>query len=152
MSKSKFVYVTYIRTTPEKLWDALTKNEFIKLYWAGSQQRSEWRVGSSWEALDPKGNVWDHGEILEYDRPNKLVLTWKHTHFKEFEAEGFSRLTYQLEPTKGAIKFTLTHEIDVENSKLIEGVSSGWPHILASLKSLLETGKALEEEMTEWPE
>lgn len=152
MGNSKFVYVTFIRTTPEKLWDALTRNEFIKLYWAGSQQRSEWRVGSPWEALDPKGNVWDQGEIIEYDHPRKLVLTWRHEHFPEFTVEGYSRLTYLLEQERGAVKFTLTHEIDIENSKLIDGVSGGWPHILASLKSLLETGEALEETMTEWPE
>jgi uncharacterized protein YndB with AHSA1/START domain len=144
------VYVTYIRTTAEKLWDALTKPEFTKLYWAGTSQESEWKVGSSWKALTPDGREWDTGEILEVDHPRRLVLTWQNQHFPEMKAEGHTRLTYELEPAKGAIKLTLTHESDVENAKLIDAVSQGWPAVLASLKSLLETGESLEE-TREWP-
>jgi uncharacterized protein YndB with AHSA1/START domain len=150
MSNSKFVYVTYIRTTPEKLWEALTNPEFIRQYWFGARQESEWRVGSSWKAFAPDGEMWDSGEILQVDRPRRLVLSWLHEHFPDMHAEGSSRLTYDLEPTGTMVKFTLTHEIDVVGSKLIEGVSNGWPMILASLKSLLETGQPLEETKT-WP-
>jgi uncharacterized protein YndB with AHSA1/START domain len=151
MSGTQFVYVIYIRTTAEKLWDALTKPEFTREYWAGTTQQSEWKKGSSWQALTPDGRVWDTGEIVEIDRPRRLVLTWRNEHFPEMRAEGFTRLTYRLEPSGDAIKLTLIHEIDVEQSKLIGAVSQGWPMVLASLKSFLETGAPLEESR-KWPE
>jgi uncharacterized protein YndB with AHSA1/START domain len=150
MSGSKSVYVICIRTTPEKLWDALTKPEFTRQYWAGTRQESDWTVGSSWKALTPDGRVWDTGEILEADRPRRLVLTWRNEHWPEMRAEGFTRLTYELEPIQDTVKLTLTHEIDVERSKLMEALSNGWPSVLCSLKSFLETGEPLA--MTkEWP-
>ncbi len=151
MSGTQFVYVIYIRITAEKLWDALTKPEFTREYWAGTTQQSEWKKGSSWQALTPDGRVWDTGEIVEIDRPRRLVLTWRNEHFPEMRAEGFTRLTYRLEPSGDAIKLTLIHEIDVEQSKLIGAVSQGWPMVLASLKSFLETGAPLEESR-KWPE
>jgi uncharacterized protein YndB with AHSA1/START domain len=150
MAESKFVYVTYIRTTPEKLWDALTKPEFTRRYWAGTTQKSDWTVGSSWTAFTPDGRAWDTGEILEVDKPRRLVLTWRNEHFPEMRAEGFTRLTYDLEPVQGAVKLTLTHEIGVENSKIITALGNGWPAVLSSLKSLLETGESLEH-TREWP-
>ena len=151
MSGTRFVYVIYIRTTAEKLWDALTRPEFTRDYWAGTTQQSEWKKGASWKALTPDGRVWDTGEILEVDRPHRLVLTWRNEHFPEMRAEGFTRLTYLIEPDGDTVKLTLTHEIDINGSKLIEAVSSGWPAILASLKSLLETGVSLEA-TRKWPE
>jgi len=153
MAKSQFVYVTYIRTTPEKLWEALIKPEFTKIYWAGTYQKSEWKKGSRWEVYTPDGRLWDDGEIIETDYPRKLVLTWRKVagNFPEMRAEGYTRLTYELEPLNDAIKLTLTHESDVENSKLIGAVSQGWPMVLASLKSLLETGAPIEDS-TKWPE
>jgi len=151
MSGTKFVYVTYIRTTREKLWEALTKPEFTTRYWAGTSQKSDWKVGSSWGAYTPDGRLWDTGEILAADYPSKLVLTWRNEHFPEMKAEGFTRLTYELEPFEDAIKLTLTPEIEVENSKIIGAVGQGWPAVLASLKSLLETGSPLIA-TTKWPE
>ena len=151
MSGTRFIYVIYIRTSAEKLWDALTRPEFTREYWAGTTQLSDWKKGSSWQALTPDGRVWDTGEILEIDRPRRLVLTWRNEHFPEMHEEGFTRLTYQLEPAGDAIKLTLIHEIDVEQSKLIGAVSQGWPMVLASLKSFLETGAPLEESR-KWPE
>ena len=97
-AKPKFVYVTYIRTTPEKLWQA----------------------------------------------HRRLVLSWRNEFKPELREEGYSRLTYLLEPQGDMVKLTLTHEIDRPGSKFIEAVSNGWPAILASLKSLLETGESLE--------
>jgi len=151
MSGTRFVYVTYIRTTAEKLFDALTLPEFTQQYWAGTSQQSEWRKGASWKALTPDGRVWDTGEILEIDRPRRLVLTWRNEHFPEMRAEGFTRLTYQLEPSGEAIKLTLVHEIDVEESKIVAALSQGWPMVLASLKTFLETGTPIEESR-KWPE
>jgi uncharacterized protein YndB with AHSA1/START domain len=144
MAESKFVYVTYIRTTAEKLWDALTLPEFTRAYWAQTTQHSNWTAGSNWEIRVPDGRVWDTGEILETDRPRHLVLTWRNEHFPEMKAEGFARLTYAIEPFgEDAVKLTLTHEIDIPGSKVIAAVSNGWPQVLASLKSLLETGEPL---------
>ena len=149
---SRFHYVTYIRTHPEQLWEALTKPEFTRQYWASTVQESDWIVGASWRSMIPDGRVGDSGEIVEVDYPRRLVLTWRNEFIPEMKEEGHSRLTYELEPTPPAtVKLTLTHEMDRENSQLIEGVSQGWPHILSSLKSLLETGRPLEE-TRDWPE
>lgn len=151
MSGSKFVYVTYIRTTPEKLWRALIEPEFTKQYWAGTWQESDWKVGSDWKIMIPDGRVGDSGKILEFDPPRRFVVTWRNEFMPELKAEGHSTCTYELEPAGTAVKLTLTHEIDVPKSKVIDGVSNGWPHLLASLKSLLETGESLVESRT-WPE
>lgn len=148
---TKFVYVTYIRSTPEKIWDALTKPEFTRRYWAETTQKSDWTPGASWAAYTPDGRLWDKGEILLAERPKKLVLTWQNQHFPEMKAEGFTRLTYELAPEGDAVKLTLTHEIDREDSKIIGATSQGWPMVLASLKSLLETGTPLSAS-TKWPE
>lgn len=148
---SKFVYVTYIRTTPEKLWDALLKPEFTKQYWAGTWQESSWEKGSSWKIMIPDGRVADSGEIVEIDKPKRLVLKWRNEFMPELKAEGYSRCVFELEASGEAVKLTITHEIDRDGSKLIDGVSSGWPHILASLKSLLETGESLDA-TRHWPE
>ena len=143
MAGSRFVYVTFIRTTPEKLWAALTQPEFTRTYWCGTHQESDWTPGASWSSFAPDGRLIDEGEILEADRPRRLVLTWRDHLFPQMHAEGYSRLTYELEPTGDTVKLTLTHEMDIPESTLIDGVSKGWPGILASLKSLLETGEPL---------
>jgi uncharacterized protein YndB with AHSA1/START domain len=139
----KFVYVTYIRTTPEQLWEALTKPEFTRTYWFGVRHESDWAVGSSWRLMIPDGRIGDAGEIVEIDRPRRLVLSWRNEFRPELKAEGYSRATFELEQVDNSVKLTVIHEIDRRGSKFIEAVSGGWPHILASLKSLLETGAAL---------
>lgn len=151
MSGSRFVYVTYIRTTPEKLFQALTQPEFTRQYWCETTQDCQWQKGASWKIITPDGRVADSGEVLEYDPPRRLVVSWRNEFRPELKPEGYSRLTYELEPLGDTVKLTLTHEIDVPGSKLIEAVSGGWPAILASLKSLLETGDALEQ-TKKWPE
>jgi uncharacterized protein YndB with AHSA1/START domain len=151
MADSRFVYVTYIRTTPEKLWQALLDPEFTRKYWCETWQDCEWKVGASWQVFAPDGRVADSGEILDIEPHRKLVLTWRNQFKPELHEEGFSRLTYELEKVGDSVKLTLVHEMDRPNSKLIEAVSGGWPHILASLKSLLETGEPLEE-TRRWPE
>ena len=151
MADSRFVYVTYIRTTPEKLWQALIDPEFTRRYWAETCQESEWKPGASWRILAPDGRVADAGEVVEFTPPRRLVVTWQNQLFPELREEGHSRLTYDLEEKGDSVKLTLTHEIARPGSKLIEAVSGGWPQILASLKSLLETGESLE--LTRrWPE
>lgn len=151
MTGSRFIYVTYIRTTPEKLWAALIEPEFTKQYWAGTYQVSDWKVGADWKIMIPDGRIGDSGKVLEFDPPRRLVVSWRNEFMPDLKAEGYSTCTYQLEPAGSAVKLTLTHEIPVANSKMIGGVSEGWPHLLASLKSLLETGESLLESRT-WPE
>jgi uncharacterized protein YndB with AHSA1/START domain len=150
MKKDQFVYVTYIRTTPEKLWKALIEPEFTRKFWHDTTQESEWKPGAPWKILTPDGRVADSGEVIEIEPRRRLVLKWRHELGPELKAEGYSRLTYQLEKEGKSVKLTIIHEIEKEGSKFIEAVSSGWPHILASLKSLLETGESLEE-TREWP-
>lgn len=148
---SRFVYVTLIRTTPEKLWDALRKPEFTRQYWASTWQDSDWTVGAAWRSMIPDGRIADSGRIVEYDPPRRLVLTWRNEFIPEMKAEGHSTLTYELTPQGSAVKLVLTHEMAAPNSRLIGAVSEGWPEILASLKSLLETGTAIAE-TGQWPE
>jgi len=150
-SKPKFVYVTYIRTTADKLWRALIEPEFTKQYWAGTWQESDWKPGSSWRIMIPDGRVADAGEVLEIQPHKRLVLTWRNEFLPELREDGFSRLTYELEQQGDMVKLTLTHQSETPGSKLIEKVSQGWPAILASLKSLLETGEPLEA-TRKWPE
>jgi len=150
MQTDQFVYVTYIRTTPEKLWKALIEPEFTRQFWCNTTQESEWKPGATWKILMPDGAVADSGEIVEIDPHRRLVLKWRNEFRPELKAEGYSRLTYQLEPEGKSVKLTVIHEMEKEGSKFIEAVSSGWPHILASLKSLLETGESLEE-TRQWP-
>ena len=150
MANSSFVYVTYIRTTPEKLWQALIDPEFTRRYWCATWTESEWKAGASWQMMIPDGRVGDSGQIVEIDPPRRLVLTWRNEFKPELRAEGYSRLTYELEKVGASVKLTIIHEIDRPDSKLIGAVSNGWPHILSSLKSLLETGEALEE-TRQWP-
>lgn len=149
--KSSFVYVTYIRTTPEKLWRALTEPEFTRQYWAGTFQESDWKKGAAWRLMIPDGRLGDHGEVLEIEPYRRLVLSWQNEFMPELKAEGFSRLTHLLEQQGDMVKLTVTHEIDRPGSKLIEAVSGGWPMILASMKSLLETGESLAA-TRDWPE
>jgi uncharacterized protein YndB with AHSA1/START domain len=143
MARSTFVYVTYIRTTPEKLWSALTDAEYMKQYWFGMRCESQWKPGSSWQLVSGEGEVLDAGEIVEADPPRRLVIRWKHQKRPELRQEGESLCTMELEPIDTAVKLTITHSMEREPSKLIGAVSGGWPKILSNLKSLLETGSTV---------
>ncbi len=151
MADSRFVYVTYIRTTPEKLWQALIDPEFTRQFWCETWQDCEWTPGAPWRLMIPDGRVADSGEILEIETGRRLVLRWRNEFIPEMRADGDSRLIYEIERQGESVKLTLIHEIDKPGSKLIEAVSQGWPHILASLKSLLETGESLVE-TRRWPQ
>ncbi len=141
MARSMFVYVIYIRTTPERLWSALTTDaEFMKQYWFGTHCKSQWTAGSPWKMVSSSGLILDAGEIVESEPLRRLVIRWRHQNKPELLAEGDSRCTMVLEPLGTAVKLAITHTIEREPSKLIEAVSGGWPKILSNLKSLLETG------------
>jgi uncharacterized protein YndB with AHSA1/START domain len=149
MRKPAFIHVIHIRTSIERLWDALTQPEFTRQYWYETHQQSGWTKGSAWQLLAPDGRIVDGGEILEIDKPRRLAVSWR-KEIGELRAEGYSRATFDLETVGDTVKLTVTHDSDVAGSKLIEGVSKGWPAILSSLKSLLETGTPLEE-TRRWP-
>jgi uncharacterized protein YndB with AHSA1/START domain len=142
-AKSSFVYVTYIRTTPERLWSALISREFSQQYWRGAHPEAEWRVGGSWKLVFPDGRAADSGEIVTFEPNRKLAIRWRNELRPELKDEGWSLCTMEIEPTEGVVKFTVTHSIERAESKLIEAVSGGWPQILSNLKSLLETGSVV---------
>src|SRR5215813_7198136 len=142
MSKPQFVYVTYIETTLEKLWEALTSSEFTRQYWFGAEVRSDWKVGSPF-ALVMDGTTTDSGEILEADPPRRLSYSFKHQMYEELRKEPISKVVFILEPFGTVVKLTVLHEGFTEGSKFLGAISKGWPAILSGLKSLLETGKVL---------
>ncbi|MBS0376265.1 MAG: SRPBCC family protein [Proteobacteria bacterium] len=146
MARSTYVYVAYIRTTPERLWQALTDPAFMRQYWFGMHGESDWTAGAPWRLVSGQGQVFDAGEIIEADPPRRLVIRWQHQNRPELKAEGASRCTMELEPSGTAVKLAITHTIECEPSKFIEAVSGGWPKVISNLKSLLETGQVAIEE------
>jgi uncharacterized protein YndB with AHSA1/START domain len=139
--KPEFVYVTYIETTPDKLWQALTDRAFTRRYWFDTEVQSDWKVGSPF-ALVMEGKITDTGTILEAERPRRLSYTFKHELFEVLRKEPATKVVFTVEPYDNLVKLTVTHEGFVEGSKLLGSISKGWPAILSGLKSLLETGKA----------
>jgi uncharacterized protein YndB with AHSA1/START domain len=147
MARSTYVYVTYIRTTPERLWSALTEDAaFMKQYWFGVHAQSEWTPGASWKLVGTEGAILDAGSIVEAQPPRRLVIRWRHQNKPELNAEGDSLCTMELEPIGSAVKLSITHAIERSPSQLIGAVSGGWPKVLSNLKSLLETGSIVLED------
>jgi len=141
---SRFGYEIYIRTTPAKLWQAFIDPEMTRQYWCETWQDCQWKPGSPWRLMIPDGRVGDAGEIIEIEPYKRVVLTWRNEFIPEMREEGFSRCTCELEQQDGAVKLSITHEMDRPDSKLIAAIATGWPPIMSSLKSLLETGESLE--------
>jgi uncharacterized protein YndB with AHSA1/START domain len=140
---SSFVYVTYIRTTPGRLWSALTSQEFAQQYWRGAYPLADWRVGGSWKLVFPDGRAADAGEIVAFDPGKRLSIRWRNEFKPELKAEGWSLCTMEIELVDEAVKLIVTHSMEREGSKFIDAVSSGWPQVLSNLKSLLETGSVV---------
>jgi uncharacterized protein YndB with AHSA1/START domain len=149
-----FVYATYIRTTPEKLWEALTSGDFSEKYWMGFRIEAELKAGGRIRIRAPKGTeekYGDHaGEVLVCDPPRRLTYTWNVKDKPELAAkrDGLSRVTYELTPMGPQVKLRVIHENllpeDVETDpNTFRGVNNGWPAVMSSLKSLLETGEAI---------
>ena len=150
MAESQFVYVTYIRTTPARLWQALIEPEFTRQFWIATTQESDWKPGSPWRLMAPDGRILDSGEVIEVEPPKRLVLKWRHHLHPEMAGDGDSIMTYEIEKKEDSVKLTVTHVNGVTGSRFIKGVSNGWPQILSSLKILLETGESLESTRV-WP-
>jgi len=146
MSEPRFVYVTYIRTTREQLWEALTAPEFSRQYWWGREVQSDFAEGSPIRYTYDDGAELDiEGTVLAADPPERLSYTFADPGYRERD-ERPSRVTFLIEEAKdfdGVVKLTVTHDDFAPGSPSPEGVSDGWPDILASLKTLLETGRPL---------
>jgi uncharacterized protein YndB with AHSA1/START domain len=143
MPKPEFVYVTYIETTPEKLWQALTDGDFTERYWFGARLKSDWKVGSAFEMVRSDGTVSDAGKVVEVDPPRRLAYTFVNLSDK-YKNEFPALATFVLEPYGKLVKLTLTHEGFSEGGLMLAGISKGWPAILSGLKSMLETGQPLQ--------
>jgi uncharacterized protein YndB with AHSA1/START domain len=143
MSKPKFVYVTFIRATPEKVWEAITRADLTEKYWFGYRVSAEGKPGDRITAMSPAGQKAHDDPILESDPPRRLVYGWKPL-YKDVPNERASRVTFELKSIKGQTRLTVTHDDFDEGSRIFEMISSGWPAVLSSLKSFLETGQGLE--------
>jgi uncharacterized protein YndB with AHSA1/START domain len=141
MSKPEFVYTTYIETTVEQLWHSLTNNDFHDRYWFGHRATSDWKVGSSY-TFTKQGKPSVEGKVLISDPLKQLAYTWNLCS-TDARKERASRVTFDLEPRGTTVKLTVTHDNLDEGGKTLRDISSGWPMVIASLKSLLETGHAL---------
>jgi len=141
MIKPEFVYTTYIETTADKLWHALTDGDFTARYWFGHRVASDWKVGSTYR-FAKQGNPSIEGKVLESDPPRRLVYTWDPCS-EEAKRERTSRVTFDLEARGNIVKLTVTHDNLDEGGKTYRDISGGWPMVIASLKSMLETGRPL---------
>jgi uncharacterized protein YndB with AHSA1/START domain len=142
MNKPDLVYTTYIKTTPEKLWAALTNPEFTRQYWGNNVNRSDWRPGSRWNHVDgaDSSDIMVTGEVLESIPPKRLVLTWA----SPADLADVSRVTFEIEPVADLVRLNVVHGYFTPGSVMAGRVVQGWPLVLASLKSLLETGAAID--------
>lgn len=143
MDKPKFVHVTYIATTPEKLWAALTRGELTKQYWYDRRIESDWQVGSPVKFYDGDSNVLtDSGVVLESDPPRRLIYTFRNEFNAEARQQGYSRVSFTIEPHEGMVKLTLIHD-ELPDEQAVIGYREGWAPILSSLKTFLESGKPM---------
>jgi len=141
--RPSFVYATYITTTPERLWEALTSGDFTRRYWFGQRIESEWRVGAPVRLVAEDGSLTVSGEVLEADAPRRLAYSFRAEGSAESRSEGHSHVSMEIEPLGSAVKLTVVHDGFKAGSRVLTGISGGWPKILSGLKTLLETGAPL---------
>lgn len=141
------VYTVYIRAPREKVWDAITKPEFTRRYFFGSEPHSTWKPGTplNWTEHG-SGRPLVDGEVIEFDRPQRLVHSWIVRYDDALTSEGASRVTWELEETGGVTKLTAVHDDFAAGSKVYDNVAGGWPLVLSGLKTLVETGAPLQPE------
>jgi uncharacterized protein YndB with AHSA1/START domain len=141
---TEYIYVPYIRTTPEKVFDAITNPAVARLYW-GHENVSGWTTGATWEHIraNDERTVELKGEVIEVDPPRKLVITWANA--SQFGQEDkTSRVTFEVEPYEAMVRLTVTHDRLEAGGGMFKGISQGWPAVLSSMKSYLETGTGID--------
>jgi uncharacterized protein YndB with AHSA1/START domain/DNA-binding transcriptional ArsR family regulator len=139
--KPAYVYVTYIESTPERVWEALTDAEVTAQYW-GHRNESDWKAGSEWRHVrtDGSGESDVIGTVVESDPPRRLVTTWSDP--RGDGDAGPSRAAFDIQPYGGIVRLTVTHT-DIANERDLRDLSNGWPAVLSNLKSLLELGQPM---------
>jgi uncharacterized protein YndB with AHSA1/START domain len=142
--KTRFVYVTYIRSTPEKVFEALTKPEIARRYW-GHENVSDWRPGSAWQHVraNEQRTVNVVGKVVEVVPPTRLVITWA-SPSQAADPAAYSRVRFDVEAYEEMVRLTVTHDELEAGSAMAKGIQQGWPIVLSSLKSLLETGQGID--------
>jgi uncharacterized protein YndB with AHSA1/START domain len=143
MNEAQFVYVTYVSTSSEKLWNALIDPEMTAKYWQHVNV-SDWQPGSKWEdrGADKERTLRLVGKVIESSPLRRLVLTWAFP-ADELREEKHSRVTFEIEPISDVVRLTVTHDRLEPGSEMLEGITEGWPKVLSSLKSLMEVGRPL---------
>ena len=143
MDKPEFVYVTYISTSSEKVWNALIDAKMTRKYWQ-HENVSDWKPGSKWEhrGCDKERTLKLVGKVIESSPPRRLVLTWAFP-ADEAREEKHSRVTFEIEPIGNVVRLTVTHDRLEPGSEMLQGITEGWPKVLSSLKSLMEVGRPL---------
>ncbi|MBO9097603.1 SRPBCC family protein [Rhizobium sp. VS19-DR104.2] len=141
---TSFVYVTYILSTPEKVFEAITKPDVARRYW-GHENISDWKIGSKWEHIraNDERSVELVGKIIEISPPTRLVMSWANAS-QATDPASHSRVTFEIVEYDDMVRLTVTHDDLIAGSGMANGISKGWPTVLSSLKSLLETGKGLD--------
>lgn len=139
-----FVYVTYIAATPEKVFEAITKPDLARRYW-GHENVSDWQPGSKWEHIraDDERTVQLVGKVVEVSPPSRLVITWAGAS-QASDPASYSRVTFEIEEYEDMVRLTVTHDELEAGSAMASGITKGWPVVLSSLKSFLETGRGLD--------
>jgi uncharacterized protein YndB with AHSA1/START domain len=142
--KTSFVYVTYIRSTPEKVFEAITKPEIARRYW-GHENVSDWKAGSDWQHVraSEQRTIELVGKVVETTPPSRLVITWANAS-QAADPEAYSRVSFDIVPYEDMVRLTVTHDELEAGSGMANGIQKGWPIVLSSLKSLLETGQGMD--------
>ena len=141
---TRFVYVTYILSTPEKVFEAITKPEIARRYW-GHENVSDWKPGSGWKHIraNAERTVDLVGKVVEISAPTRLVITWANAS-QAADPASYSRVTFEITEYQDMVRLTVTHDDLEAGSEMENGITKGWPMVLSSLKSLVETGRGLD--------
>ena len=139
-----YVYVTYIAATPEKVFDAITRPELARRYW-GHENVSDWTPGSDWRHVraNDERTVELVGKVVETSPPTRLVITWANAS-QAADPDAYSRVSFDIEPYDDMVRLTVSHDELEAGSGMANGIQKGWPVVLSSLKSFLETGRGLD--------
>ena len=151
MSNSEFVYMTVIAAPPERVWEGLTTAEFTAQYWHATRVRSDFTAGATIEFLNPDDSVGVAGEIVTAERPKELSYTWRFLRNPDAADDPASLVTFRLEAIRAGTRLTVIHDRLADGSATATMVAFGWPHVIAGLKTLLETGKPVDFTASEEP-